>query len=335
MVNTETIIKKCMETDKPLVSILMAIYEPRMDWLKEQLNSLNAQTYPNLRLYIRDDCSPTVAYSEIKETVAKFITAFPCIIQRNERNLGSNMTFERLTQEAEGDYFAYCDQDDVWLPEKISVLQEFMERERAELVCSDMFIIDEYGKQTATSITKVRKHHVFHSGYGLAANLLISNFVTGCAMLVRSETARASVPFCPYMVHDHYIALYCAQKGKIVSMARQTIYYRIHSGNQTLMMAGVYNKESYYNVRIVALVNRLKWLKERFENDKKLNLEIMQALEWAEARRMCFRGDIEAKKTVLKYRRFSPLTSLFEIFLSWTPQWMFMFFIKLKRRNII
>ena len=35
---------------KPLISILMAIYEPRMDWLKEQLDSLNKQTYPNIKL---------------------------------------------------------------------------------------------------------------------------------------------------------------------------------------------------------------------------------------------------------------------------------------------
>lgn len=51
--------KRCMETGKPLISILMAVYEPRLDWLREQLDSLNAQTYPNLRLYVRDDCSPT------------------------------------------------------------------------------------------------------------------------------------------------------------------------------------------------------------------------------------------------------------------------------------
>ena len=41
-----------MGTDKPLISILMAVYEPRMDWLRQQLVSLNEQTYPNLRLYM-------------------------------------------------------------------------------------------------------------------------------------------------------------------------------------------------------------------------------------------------------------------------------------------
>ena len=49
-----------METDKPRIAILMAVYEPQMDWLREQLKSLERQTYPNLHLYIRDDGSSTV-----------------------------------------------------------------------------------------------------------------------------------------------------------------------------------------------------------------------------------------------------------------------------------
>ena len=36
----------CTETGKPLIAILMAVYEPRMDWLEEQLDSLERQTYP-------------------------------------------------------------------------------------------------------------------------------------------------------------------------------------------------------------------------------------------------------------------------------------------------
>ena len=56
-------------TDKPRIAILMAIYEPRMDWLREQLESLDQQTYPNLKLYIRDDASPKVRYEDICEVL--------------------------------------------------------------------------------------------------------------------------------------------------------------------------------------------------------------------------------------------------------------------------
>ncbi len=56
----------------------------------------------------------------------------------------------------------------------------------ALLVCSDMYIIDEHGRTTAESITRVRRHHVFHSGSGLAPSPLVRNYVVGCTMLIRA-----------------------------------------------------------------------------------------------------------------------------------------------------
>ena len=218
-----------METAKPLISILMAVYEPRMDWLKEQLDSLNSQTYPNLRLYICDDCSPTVPFDEISKMVSECITAFPYTIERNDVNLGSNGTFERLTMEAEGKYFAYCDQDDIWLPEKLAVLQNAIEKSGALLVCSDMYIIDGDGNRVAESITKVRRHHVFRSGTGLAPDMLISDFVTGCTMMIRSEVAKAAIPFCPDMVHDHFLALCAAAEGEILSLPDNQMRCQLHN----------------------------------------------------------------------------------------------------------
>lgn len=325
-----------METGKPQISILMAVYEPRMDWLREQLLSLDAQTYPNIKLYIRDDCSPTVSYEAIQSCVQDCIRSFSYVIKRNEKNLGSNGTFELLTQEADGEYFAYCDQDDVWLPEKLEKLAQPMEDRSTMLVCSDMYIIDETGQQTATSITKVRKHHIFRSGAGLANVFLISNFVTGCAMLIRRSVACRAVPFCPYMVHDQYLALASAMEGVIVSLPDRLIRYRIHGNNQTLAMAGVKDKASYLDVRINGLIRRLNWLQSRFCNDDGLSNEISQALLWANARRENFQhGSLKAKRVLWTYRRFSPLTSLFELVMAGMPNALFMSIVELKRKNIL
>lgn len=323
-----------MGTDKPLISILMAVYEPRMDWLRQQLVSLNDQTYPNLRLYIRDDCSPTVPYEQIQSCVRDCITRFPYVITRNEENLGSNGTFELLTEEADGDLFAYCDQDDVWLPEKLAVLQEAMERERAMLVCSDMYIIDGDGKQVADSITKVRRHHVFRSGTDLARGLLTSNFVTGCTMLVQSDAAKRAIPFCPYMVHDHYIALCCAAEGMVYSSPERTIRYRIHGGNQTGLVVGVADKASYGKERIEPMLARMQWLKDNFVCGAELEASIRDALLWAQARDRNWhhRG---GSGTVWKYRRFSPLSSMGEIFLKYAPDGLFAKVMQWARRNRI
>lgn len=323
-----------MESSKPLISILMAIYEPRLDWLREQLESLNLQTYPNLKLIIRDDCSPTVSFETIVQLVEECITSFPFTISRNEKNLGSNSTFERLTKEAVGEFVAYCDQDDIWLPEKLDVLYESIVESEALLVCSDMYIIDENGNQAANSITKVRRHHIFKSGERLAPGLLFSNFVTGCTMLIKSTTAKAAIPFCPYMVHDHWLALFCAEQGKVISLSRNLVMYRIHSSNQTLMMAGVYDKKSYLQIRIVQYLSRMRWLKDNFPCSQKTKVNIIGGIEWLEARKSNMEHHGGAK-TIWKYRAYSVLTSLFEIVAKYFPEKLFMSFISMKRNNLL
>ena len=313
----------------------MAVFEPRMDWLKEQLASLNAQTYPNLKLYIRDDCSPSVSFEDIKELVNESITAFPYIIERNTENLGSNKTFERLTREAEGSYFAYCDQDDIWHPRKLEVLQRAIEEEKAALACSDVAVIDEHGTKIAETITKVWPHHVFLEGPDLAASLLVKNFALGCAMLIRSEIAKAALPFCPYMVHDHYLALCAATEGSIVTLPEPLISHRIHSVNQTSVLAGVTDRKSYYRIRLEELENRLNWLQDRFSDDPKLICEIQNAKTWVTAREKWFMGDLSQGGTVWKYRRYSKGASLFELTTARMPEPLFRHAVKLVQKGIL
>lgn len=321
-----------MGTDKPLISILMAVYEPNLDWLREQLLSLNNQTYGNLRLYIRDDCSPTVPFQQIQSCVQDCISAFPVTLVRNEQNLGSNGTFERLTQEAEGDFFAYCDQDDVWLPEKLDTLYHTIQQEKALLVCSDTFIIDGQGQLTATSITQVRRHHIFYTGDDLVSRLLFSNFVIGCTMLVDAHAAKEAIPFCPHYVHDQYLAIWCASHGKVVALSTPLIQYRIHSANQTLEMAGVTNRDTYYKFRIEIVLLRLQWMKEHFPCDPSLRETVESALIWAKARCRNWKHRGGAF-TMLRLSRFNRPISLFEVVGAWLPSPAVMWFVDLKRKN--
>lgn len=322
------------EKKKPLISILMAVYDPNMDWFRQQLDSLNAQTYPNLRLFVRDDCSPHVPHAEIEALIRERITAFPVRIERNEKNLGSNLTFQRLTEETEGDFFAYCDQDDVWMPDKLSRLQEAMEREKALMVCSDMQVIDGEGKKLADSITALRRHHVFRSGEGLAPGLLTLNFVTGCTMIVDARSAKAAVPFCPYMVHDHFLALFCASRGVVYSLMEPTICYRQHGSNQTGIMTGVKDKESYRRVRIDSSLEKLHWLAERFADDPALAAEITRTMEWMQLRQEHWDSRSKAAR-LWQYRDCGKAVTLFEEAAVYFPEKLFMWCIELARKNVI
>lgn len=321
----------CTEIGKPRIAILMAVYDPRMDWLREQLLSLNAQTYPNLMLYVRDDCSPTVPYEDIQQCVRECITNFPYVMTRNERNLGSNLTFQQLTQEAEGVYFAYCDQDDIWLPEKLTVLEE-ISKSGALLVCSDMYVIDGEGKQIADHINAVR-HQKFQSGTGLAKDLLFRNFVTGCTMLVESQAAKKAVPFCPYLVHDQYIALCVARDGKIISLPLPLIRYRIHGGNQTGILAGVTDKKSYYQIRIIGSLQRMKWLNDHISGTDEITAKRLQdGLKWAKARKQHWNHQ-GGMLTIWRLYQFGPLTTLFETVAPYLPNRIFQWVIRIRKRT--
>ena len=326
---------RCTETDKPQISILMAVYEPRMDWLREQLLSLDAQTYPNLKLYIRDDCSPTVSYDAIQSCARDCIRAFSYELRRNEKNLGSNKTFELLTREADGEFFAYCDQDDVWLPEKLEKLHYAIEREKALLACSDMYIIDGDGKQTADSMAQVRRHHVFYSGENLSPQLVFHNWVTGCTMLVRSTMAKEAIPFCPHMVHDHYLALYCADRGKICCIESPLIYYRIHGNNQTGILAGVENKREYLAIRVVSVRKKINWLQKHLQQvTPQLEETLRTGAEWVNARESYLQNKRGAA-IVWKYRKYGSRAALFELCSPLLPERLFLCVVNLARKNIL
>lgn len=308
-----------MGTDKPRVSILMAVYKPNERWLREQLSSLNEQTYSNLELLIYDDC-PEFPLDE--EIVQELITAFPYRIIRGEKNLGSNKAFERLTVEGEGKYFSYCDQDDIWHSEKVERMVEVLESTGSPLVCSDLAIIDGDDKRIADSITKVRKRHVFYEGEGLASRLLVKNFVTGCAMMIRANIAKKSVPFVDSLVHDQWLAINAALCGRIEVIHEPLIDYRQHGGNQTGVLKGINSKQDYYEERIGDMQRRLSDYKSRLNEVAGIRQTISELEEFNEARSRYFYSHKSADLRIMrKYRGFARQDVLFETFIPFLPEW--------------
>ncbi len=291
--------------DTPQISILLATYEPQMDWLKEQLISLNNQTYPNIKLFICDDASSSHTFDEIQALIHECITAFPFCITQNESNHGSNYTFERLTKDADGEFFAYCDQDDIWEAEKLQVLANVMQDHNVTAAYSDVCIIDEAGKITAKSITDIRKRHVFQDGNNLAQYLLVRNFVIGCTMLITSNVAKNSVPFEQGYIHDQWLAANAALNGSLVWIDRPLVKYRQHSNNQTGVLKGIRSKEEYYEKRILGLHNTLLRVGRRLSDSQKKSIGFNELLSSSAARVRYFN-----KPSIKDYKAFSKIDCL-------------------------
>lgn len=302
-----------MESDKPLISIVMAVYHPRMDWLIEQLDSLNAQTYENLELIICDD-GPDAPVDEA--VFAEHIKAFPWQLVRNDKNMGSNKTFERLTGMANGEYIAYCDQDDVWMPEKIEWL--FQKIQGCTLAYSDMVVIDCQGCVVARTLKRIRPRLQYVSGDSLENYYLFTNCTAGCSMMIRREIAQLAIPFPMSTVCDQWICAVAAHYGRIAFLSESLVKYRQHLKNQTGILTGIVTKSDYWSCRILPMIERIQLF------DKRIGLS-KDVLRFAQARK-----DQEVA-TIWKYRRICPKDAIFEIAIKWIPDWIFDRSIKLVR----
>ena len=315
----------CVE-NMPRVTILMAIYKPNIFWLIDQLKSLNAQTYKNINLLVWNDCpSDPIDYECYYK---EYITNFPYEIHIGTKNLGSNGAFEELTKLAKAEYVAYCDQDDVWLPEKIEVLVNEALKIKADLLCSDMYVIDGSGKVVADSIVKVRPHQILDIKGNIFKYLLTKNFVTGCTTLVKTEMAKQSLPFPKEFVHDWWLALYISAFGSIKVVKESLIKYRIHGSNQTSILIGVKDKQSYYRQRIAVLQQRLDVLTERFGGIQQADC-IHDFSNYVNYRMEYFNNpNLLNCYRLFKLRRLNKGITYFEILLPWMPNFIFGFLIK-------
>lgn len=210
-----------MVNNTNLVSVVMATYNGEY-FLKEQLDSVLAQTYDNIEIIIVDDSSVDSTLSIIESYIAKY----ECIkLYVNEKNLGVAKSFERGISFAKGDFISFCDQDDFWLPNKIEILVNNIGQNL--LIHSDAFLVDEKLNIIKNSLTSVkgRIRNTF-------AEYLFGNDVTGCTAMISKKCIEIAMPFPDdFFMHDHYFALVASYFNKIKYIDDKLIMYRQHSSN--------------------------------------------------------------------------------------------------------
>lgn len=152
-----------------------------------------------------------------------------------EKKGGVRSNFYYLLEHTDADYVFFCDQDDLWLPDKISV---FLERFKSEevsyngpiLVHSDLCVADANLSPINVSMfdyQKINKNPSF-------VELIVSNSVTGCVMACNRELIEGvkKSQIQNSIMHDWYIGLYASAFGRILFIEKSFILYRQHGGNQ-------------------------------------------------------------------------------------------------------
>lgn len=218
------------------VAIVMATYNGARH-IDEQIRSIQAQTFRDWVLYVRDDGSHDETINKIDEYALT-----DSRIQRVTRDaprrgaIGNFSALMEVALEQHADYIFLSDQDDVWHPEKLAILYGAMKElesdygERTPLLAhSDLEVVSEKMQTISPSFARYIGLYPREGGLGV---LLCQNQVTGCACVVNRALLEIATPVPQsVLMHDWWMALLAASTGKIGFVDRALIKYRQHSSN--------------------------------------------------------------------------------------------------------
>lgn len=218
------------------VQIALATYQGAR-FLPAQLDSLFAQSYADFSILIADDGSTDGSRTIIADYMARYPGRIRLLSFGDPA--GSALgNFRRLADHLDADYAMFCDQDDVWLPDKISRSLAAMRSAEAcsaaatpVLVHTDMIMADaklapvraSFWRATRMDPTRRRLREI-----------LVENSTAGCTMLANRPLYQLARPIPPQAtMHDHWLALVAAAFGRIEYLDRGTLMFRRHDANSS------------------------------------------------------------------------------------------------------
>ncbi|WP_419308078.1 glycosyltransferase family 2 protein [Chromohalobacter israelensis] len=202
--------------------------------LGEQIDSIIAQSYQNWELLVSDDGSSDATLKILKE-YAKKDSRIKIVNETRQGGVVDN--FAKALEFVSSDYIMFCDQDDVWLGNKIEALMQVMNRKEAELdkstpilIFSDRTVVDENKELISESAFAYQK---VSPEYNLDQRFLFwRSTVFGCSTIFNKALYDAAMPMPSYVpMHDHWFALNATQHGCVVIYQKTTMMYRVHMNN--------------------------------------------------------------------------------------------------------
>lgn len=204
------------------IAILMSTYNGHL-FLDKQLESLANQTVADkMTVYIRDDGSSDDTFDIIDSWKEKLE-----IVLYKEKNVGPAMSFWTLLMnpKIQADYYAFCDQDDIWDDNKIEKGIEHLKGDSYLYACNCR-IIDE-------NDTVIKEYRTNRTPDMTIRKLFVSGCTQGCSMIFSDTLCqyirKANISCIP--MHDLILMLYAKCEGSIYWDEKPHFGYRVHSNN--------------------------------------------------------------------------------------------------------
>lgn len=207
------------------VAILMSTYNGEK-YLKEQIKSLQKQTFENWELFIRDDGSTDETISVINDIQGKDLRIH--FIDDKKVQLRPMKSFLYLLSKVSADYYFFCDQDDYWLPKKLDWMLKMGNLNKPQLVYCGLKCVDQNLKPVNNDFENMM-------GKIWGQSRFIGNDMPGCVMMINAKLRDIVVSYTKtyegIIMHDWWIALVAQTFGTIEFLNKKLILYRQHGNN--------------------------------------------------------------------------------------------------------
>lgn len=208
--------------ERPSVSVCLATYNGER-YLRELVDSVLPQLGPQDELVVSDDASTDDTVSLLESYREPRIH-----VQLHEANQGYTRNFGSALRAARGDIIFFCDQDDVWFPQKIATMVG--ELARYDVAMCDLVVCD-------GDLREVHPSHIQLRGVrrGLIHNLVRTRYV-GAAIAMRRGVLETLLPFpsrADLCAYDYWIALVAERHFRFKLLEEPLMRYRRHDATAT------------------------------------------------------------------------------------------------------
>lgn len=230
-------------------------------YIQEQLESILSQTYKNIEIVVRDDGSK----DNTIQIVEQYINKGKNIRLIKGKNLGFVKSFFELLKLVEADYYAYCDQDDIWKKDKI---------ERAYLGLSKLddtkpnlfFSNSDYYDMEMNFVAHGEKEKVYNF-----RNSLVECVTQGMAMCINKKARDMIVKNIPEKCtfHDQWTYMLCSAFGELYYDDKSLVKYRRHTKAVTAEGKSFIELQ-IWRIKKILFGNMLKTIKEQIKEFYKI-----------------------------------------------------------------
>ena len=224
----------------PSVVILMATLNGEA-FLDQQLDSIELQDFKNWRLIVSDDGSTDQTLEILSSRQAKWGESKLEIRVGRQKGFATNFLSLAIDPTIQADYFAFCDQDDYWLPEKLSKAIEHLANGvihgKPNLYCGRTIYTD-------ASLKKIGMSPLFVHPKSFR-NAIIQSIAGGNTMVFDTNFKKLleTIGLVEIVSHDWWLyQLATGTAGRVVYDPVPTILYRQHHKNLVGENGGIWSK---------------------------------------------------------------------------------------------